>query len=199
MIGVWLIVSLLLSLGLGLGTRAWIYVGSYCYEQIDDPRRIASKRAYLERVSRGEATRKRTLAGVTRPNVVLILFDDLGYGDLGSDGANAIKTPRIDALAAGGVRLTDYDSRAPVMLQMTLGPWLFDLESAGAESYDVGEHYPEVRDRRALLQRERAAADAASPRGFGPPGDSPARLGRNEDSGVRLRRSACCARSEFIS
>ena len=49
-----------------------------------------------------------------RPNVILILFDDLGYGDLSSYGATAIRTPRIDALAAGGVRLTDYYAPAPV-------------------------------------------------------------------------------------
>lgn len=43
-----------------------------------------------------------------RPNVVIILTDDLGYGDLGIYGSRAIATPRIDALAAAGVRLTDF-------------------------------------------------------------------------------------------
>ena len=42
------------------------------------------------------------------PNVVLIITDDVGYGDLGSYGAPDIKTPNIDALAATGVRFTDF-------------------------------------------------------------------------------------------
>ena len=49
-----------------------------------------------------------------RPNVVLIVADDLGYGDLGSYGAPDIKTPNLDALAHDGVRLTDYYANAPV-------------------------------------------------------------------------------------
>lgn len=43
-----------------------------------------------------------------RPNIVLINCDDLGYGDLGCYGSRAIKTPHIDALAASGVRFTEF-------------------------------------------------------------------------------------------
>jgi arylsulfatase A-like enzyme len=43
-----------------------------------------------------------------RPNVVLILTDDVGYGDIGSYGARDIRTPAIDRLAQEGVRLTDF-------------------------------------------------------------------------------------------
>lgn len=41
------------------------------------------------------------------PNVVVILADDLGYGDLGSYGCKDIRTPNLDRLAETGVRLTD--------------------------------------------------------------------------------------------
>ena len=44
----------------------------------------------------------------TPPNIILILADDLGYGDLGSYGAELIKTPHIDRLAEEGIRLTDF-------------------------------------------------------------------------------------------
>ena len=44
----------------------------------------------------------------TRPNIVLILMDDLGYGDLGSYGVSDAKTPHIDRLASEGARLTDF-------------------------------------------------------------------------------------------
>jgi arylsulfatase A-like enzyme len=42
-----------------------------------------------------------------RPNVVLIIADDLGYGDLGTYGASDARTPNLDKLAREGVRLTD--------------------------------------------------------------------------------------------
>jgi arylsulfatase A-like enzyme len=43
-----------------------------------------------------------------RPNVILIITDDVGYGDIGSYGAPDIKTPNIDSLAKNGMRLTDF-------------------------------------------------------------------------------------------
>jgi arylsulfatase A-like enzyme len=42
-----------------------------------------------------------------RPNVVLILMDDMGYGDIGSYGVKDARTPNLDRLAREGVRLTD--------------------------------------------------------------------------------------------
>jgi arylsulfatase A-like enzyme len=45
---------------------------------------------------------------VSRPNVVLIITDDVGYGDIGSYGAPDIKTPNIDSLARDGTKLTDF-------------------------------------------------------------------------------------------
>ena len=48
------------------------------------------------------------------PNVVLIVIDDLGYGDLGCYGSKVHKTPNIDALADAGLRLTDFHTNAPV-------------------------------------------------------------------------------------
>lgn len=49
----------------------------------------------------------------TRPNVVLIITDDMGYGDLGSYGAPDVRTPNIDALARDGVRFTEFYANAP--------------------------------------------------------------------------------------
>lgn len=49
-----------------------------------------------------------------RPNIVLIVADDLGYADLGCQGCKDIPTPRIDSLAAGGVRCTSGYVSCPV-------------------------------------------------------------------------------------
>ena len=48
----------------------------------------------------------------TRPNVVIIYGDDVGYGDLGVYGSERIPTPNLDALANSGLRFTDGHSSA---------------------------------------------------------------------------------------
>jgi arylsulfatase A len=48
------------------------------------------------------------------PNVVLVITDDVGYGDLGSYGAPDIRTPHLDRMAAEGVRLTDFYANGPL-------------------------------------------------------------------------------------
>jgi len=50
----------------------------------------------------------------SRPNIIYILADDLGYGDLGCYGQKLIETPNIDKLAASGMRFTQHYSGAPV-------------------------------------------------------------------------------------
>lgn len=49
-----------------------------------------------------------------KPNIVVLLCDDLGYGDLGCFGHPQIKTPNLDQLAAEGIRLTNFYSAAAV-------------------------------------------------------------------------------------
>lgn len=44
----------------------------------------------------------------TRPNIVMILVDDMGYGDLPAYGAKDVRTPNLDRFATQGVRLTSY-------------------------------------------------------------------------------------------
>lgn len=49
-----------------------------------------------------------------KPNVILILADDLGVGDLGAYGQKYIKTPNLDAMAKRGVKFTNFYSSSPV-------------------------------------------------------------------------------------
>ena len=51
---------------------------------------------------------------MSKPNIVFILADDMGYGDLGCFGATKIPTPYMDRIAAEGMRLTDAHSASAV-------------------------------------------------------------------------------------
>ena len=52
--------------------------------------------------------------GKSKPNIIFILADDIGYGDFGCYGATKVKTPNVDRLAAQGLRFTDGHSMASV-------------------------------------------------------------------------------------
>ncbi len=106
----WGLVTSLLLLTLLTAGGAILHWRSWSYQQLDDAEPLAAKRQYLATV----AATGFDSAGSKPPNIVLILFDDLGFGDIGAYGASAIRTPQLDALAAGGVRLTDYYAPAPV-------------------------------------------------------------------------------------
>ena len=47
-------------------------------------------------------------ADIEKPNIILVVADDLGYGDLGCYGATKIRTPHLDQMAAAGMRFTDF-------------------------------------------------------------------------------------------
>jgi arylsulfatase A-like enzyme len=49
-----------------------------------------------------------------KPNILFILTDDMGYGDVGCNGGTFVPTPNIDSLAREGVRFTQYTSASPI-------------------------------------------------------------------------------------
>lgn len=65
---------------------------------------MVNRRTFLSSLS--AAAFPARAAAPARPNIVLILADDLGYGDLGCYRQTRIRTPNIDRLAAGGIRFT---------------------------------------------------------------------------------------------
>ena len=80
-----------------------------------------TRRDFLKRVGAGAvtlATAGCALAKNTstsqKPNIIVILVDDLGYGDLSSYGATDLQTPNIDKLVASGIRLDNFYANCPV-------------------------------------------------------------------------------------
>jgi arylsulfatase A-like enzyme len=71
----------------------------------------------------------------SRPNVIVIYTDDLGYGDVSSYGATAIRTPNIDRLANEGLRFTDAHSPAatctPSRYALLTGEYAFRKPGTG--------------------------------------------------------------------
>jgi arylsulfatase A len=78
-----------------------------------------TRRRFLESVAGTAAAGMARAAGLRaapaeRPNIVLVLADDLGYADLSCYGQTRFRTPNVDALARDGVRLTAHYSGSPV-------------------------------------------------------------------------------------
>ena len=71
----------------------------------------------------------------TPPNVVMILSDDVGWGDLGCYGATKIKTPNLDGLAKDGLRFTDAHASAavctPTRYSLLTGEYSWRKQAAG--------------------------------------------------------------------
>ncbi len=75
------------------------------------------------------------LLAADKPNVIVIMADDLGYGDISANGATALKTPNIDRLAAEGLRFTSgYCSAStctPTRYSFLTGSYAFRRKGTG--------------------------------------------------------------------
>jgi arylsulfatase A-like enzyme len=89
-------------------------------------------------------------AGRRRPNVVVTLIDDLGYGDIGAYGCPDIPTPNIDSLARDGVRCTNGYSLCPVCspsragLQAGLYPQRFQVNGNNDRGVALPADHPPI-------------------------------------------------------
>ena len=79
-----------------------------------------TRRGFLRAVEAGAAVLAMPGYGLAserasgKPNILVILADDLGYGDLSSYGATDLKTPNIDKLVAAGMRFDNFYANCPV-------------------------------------------------------------------------------------
>lgn len=85
-----------------------------------------------------------------KPNIVFILCDDLGYGDLSATGQKRFKTPNIDSIAERGVRFNQFysgstvcaPSRCSLMTGMTMGhAWVRGNEPGRNQIWETGKEY----------------------------------------------------------
>lgn len=91
----------------------WVGFKVATHGQNDNEIHLAAKEDYLKSVA--YQSRAGDEANQTkRPNVIFILYDDMGYGDLGFTGNTAIKTPAIDKLSSDGVVLSNFYSPSPI-------------------------------------------------------------------------------------
>lgn len=86
-----------------------------------------------------------TASDSDKPNIVLIMADDLGYGDIGCYGSTVHKTPNLDALAKGGMRFTDFHSNgamcSPTRAALLTGRY---QQRAGIQSVLSSKSTPEA-------------------------------------------------------
>ncbi len=92
-----------------------------------------NRRSFLNLAAGAAASH--ALGAETRPNILLIYADDVGYGDVGCYGAKRVKTPHIDRLAKAGVRFTDAHSSSatctPSRYSMLTGEYAWRKKGTG--------------------------------------------------------------------
>lgn len=111
----------------------------------------------------GASASAATPAGSSRPNIIIIMADDVGYSDLGCFGSE-VATPNLDQLAAGGVRFTQFYNTArccPTRASLLTGLYPHQagvghmVDNAGSEAY-----------RGDLTPRAVTIAEALKPAGY---------------------------------
>ncbi|MDO7171579.1 sulfatase-like hydrolase/transferase [Mariniflexile sp. AS56] len=88
-----------------------------------------------------------------QPNIIVLLCDDLGYGDLSSFGHPIIETPHLDKLASTGIKLTNFYSTAPVCSPSRVG-LLTGRSPNKAGVYDFIPGYKKSPDNRDLVHMQ---------------------------------------------
>ena len=100
------------------------------------------------------------------PNIIIIMADDLGYGDLGCYGHPSINTPNLDRMAAEGLRFTDFYSGGclctPSRAALMTGRWAIRSGMAGGP----GRHVLYPNNNGGLPQSEITIPDALKTKGY---------------------------------
>src|ERR1700722_11031355 len=118
------------------------------------------------RVAFAEAPAARAKAALQRPNILVILADDLGYGEMGCQGWKDIPTPHIDSIARNGVRFTSGYVSCPVCSPTRAGLMTGRYQQRFGHEFNPGpvglesETFGLARDEATLAERLKAAGYA---------------------------------------
>jgi len=114
-------------------------------------------------MSMGKGVQDQRQVNSTLPNFVIIMADDLGYGDLSCYLSKVIDTPNIDALAKGGMRFTDFHSNgamcSPTRAALLTGRY---QQRAGVESVFSCKNSPHA----GIAQKEVTFAEVLKTKGY---------------------------------
>lgn len=99
-------------------------------------------------------------ADESRPNIVLILADDLGYGDMGCYGQEYLETPHLDRLASEGLRFTQAYAGGPVCTPSRC-VLMTGLHNGHAAARDNVPHYPTY-----LVEKDLTVAEVLKQAGY---------------------------------
>jgi uncharacterized sulfatase len=145
--------GVLLLLALSVVGMAWAALRVVTYEQVEAFESMRAKVTELGAMGQAASTGP-------RPNVVLIVFDDLGRGDLGAYREHAPATPRLDQIAAEGALFENYYSPmpycTPARVGLLTGRWPI---RSGLTQVVFPEGHPIDRVQRAMGQPIRLPAD----------------------------------------
>ena len=88
------------------------------------------------------ANKQKTEANITKPNVIFIVADDIGFGDLSCNGSTTIHTPNVERVANKGIRFTDAHSVAatstPSRYALFTGEYAWRRNDTGIATGDAG-------------------------------------------------------------
>lgn len=101
----------------------------------------------------------------TRPNIVVIVADDLGYGELGCQGGRDVQTPNIDSIARAGIRCTDGYVSCPVCSPTRAGLLTGRYQQRFGHEFNPGPEQ-EASDQFGLPLSEKTLADRLRQAGY---------------------------------
>jgi arylsulfatase A len=107
-----------------------------------------------------------SLRAADKPNIIIILADDMGYGDLGCYGHPSIRTPNLDRMATEGLRFTDFYAGACLCTPSRAGLLTGRLAVRSGMAGGPGRHVLYPKDKGGLPQDEITIARALKTKGY---------------------------------
>ena len=98
------------------------------------------------------------VAGAQKPNIIVILTDDMGFGDIGCYGGNFAPTPNVDRMAKQGIRFTQYYSASPICSPSRTGI----LTGMSPAKWNITSYLHEKAENRKCEQADFLSASAPS-------------------------------------